>query len=184
MGVVGSQIEGAQTTAALPVTVITPEQIAATGAVTGDDLIRTIPQMGNVAFNATTEQQTSNSARGDIASIDLRGSGLRDTLVLLNGRRIVEHPTSQSHGGVPLITYNSETLPTVGLQRVEVLRDGAAATYGADAVAGVVNFVTRTDFEGVTANAQYGFARSTRRQESHATLFTAHNFTAHPATIP
>lgn len=181
--VVGSHIEGAQTTAALPVTVITPEQIAATGAVTGDDLIRTIPQMGNVAFNATTEQQTSNSARGDIASIDLRGSGLGDTLVLLNGRRIVEHPTSQSHGGVPLITYNSEALPTVGLQRVEVLRDGAAAIYGADAVAGVVNFVTRTDFEGVTANAQYGFARGTHREESDGNLFAGHNFADHRGNV-
>lgn len=173
--VVGSHIEGAQT-AALPVTVITPEQITATGAVTGDDLIRTIPSFGNVAFNSTTEQQTSNSARGDIASIDLRGSGLGDTLVLLNGRRIVEHPTSQSHGGVPLITYNSEAIPTSGLQRVEVLRDGAAAIYGADAVAGVVNFVTRTDFEGLTANAQYGFAEGTHREESEGSLFAGHNF--------
>lgn len=173
--IVGSHINGAQT-AALPVTVITPEQIAATGAVTGDDLMRALPQMGNVTFNATNDPQTSNAARGDIASIDLRGAGLGDTLVLLNGRRIVEHPTSQSRGGVPLISYNAQSLPTAGLQRVEVLRQGAAAIYGADAVAGVVNVVTRTDVEGVTANLQYGFAQGTHREEPHASIVAGHDF--------
>src|SRR3954469_4691067 len=101
--VVGSHIDGAQIRVALPVSVLTPEQIAATGAVSGDDVMRTIPQMGNVTFNATNDQQTSNAARGDVASIDLRGAGLGHTLVLLNGRRIVEHPASQSRGGVPLV---------------------------------------------------------------------------------
>ncbi len=122
--IVGSHIQGAQLAVPLPVTVLTPDQIAATGAVTGNDLLRSIPQMGDVTFNDTNDQQTSNAARGDVASIDLRGSGLGDTLVLLNGRRMVEHPTSQSRSGVPLISYNAQSLPTVALQRVEVLRQG------------------------------------------------------------
>jgi iron complex outermembrane recepter protein len=173
--IVGSHIQGAQLAVALPVTVLTPDRIAATGAVTGDDLMRAIPQMGNVTFNDSNDQQTSNAARGDVASIDLRGSGLGDTLVLLNGRRMVEYPTSESRGGVPLISYNAQALPTVGLQRVEVLRQGASAIYGADAVAGVVNVVTRADVEGATANIQYGFAEGTHREETSAAIVAGHN---------
>ena len=173
--IVGSHIQGAQLAVPLPVTVLTPDQIAATGAVTGNDLLRSIPQMGDVTFNDTNDQQTSNAARGDVASIDLRGSGLGDTLVLLNGRRMVEHPTSQSRGGVPLISYNAQSLPTVGLQRVEVLRQGASAIYGADAVAGVVNVVTRNNVEGVTANVQYGLAQGTHREETSAAIVGGHN---------
>src|ERR1700742_3024547 len=106
--VVGTHIEGAQTTEALPVTVVNTQQIEAIGATTGDDLLRSIPSMGPVQFNAANGQQTSNSARGDIASIDLRGAGIGDTLVLVNGRRMVAYPVSQSKGNVPLITYNAQ----------------------------------------------------------------------------
>ena len=174
--VVGSHLEGPRSAAALPVTVLTADQIAATGALTGDELMRTLPQMGDVTFNAANDQQTSNAARGDVASIDLRGSGLGDTLVLLNGRRVVEHPTSQSRGGVPLISYNAQALPTAGVERVEVLRQGAAAIYGADAVAGVVNVVTKTDFDGATADIRYGFAQGTHREESSANIAVGRDF--------
>jgi iron complex outermembrane receptor protein len=174
--VVGSHIIGADKGIALPIEVLTPQQIAATGAVTGDDLMRTIASMGKVTFNSTNDQQTSNAARGDVASIDLRGSGLGDTLVLLDGRRIVEYPTSQTQGGVPLISYNAQALPVMGLQRVEVLRQGAAAIYGADAVAGVVNLVTRTDFDGATANIQYGFAEGTHLEQPTANILIGRNF--------
>jgi outer membrane receptor protein involved in Fe transport len=174
--VVGTRIKGAKTTEALPVTVVSADQIAATGAVTGDDLLRTLPEMGTVAFNSANGQQTSNSARGDVGSIDLRGAGVGNTLVLVNGRRIVAHPTSQSKGNVPLISYNSQVLPTVGMDRLEVLRQGAGAIYGADAVAGVVNVVTRTRFDGVTVEAQGGFAEGTHRREFDENIFAGHNF--------
>ena len=174
--VVGSRIAGAKTTEALPVTVVSKDEIIATGALTGDDLLRTIPQMGTVQFNPSNGQQTSNSARGDVGSIDLRGAGIGNTLVLLNGRRIAAHPTSQSKGNVPLISYNSQVLPTVGLERLEVLREGAAAIYGTDAVAGVVNIVTQTHFDGVRLEAQGGFAEGTHRREYDETAFLGHNF--------
>ena len=155
--VVGSQIRGASVTAALPVTVLGQEQIAATGAVTGDDLLRTIPQMGDVLFSAANNAQTSNAARGDVNSVNLRSLGVGNTLVLLNGRRIVSHPTSQGTsdtGTVPVLSYNSNAIPVTGLERLEVLLDGAAAIYGADAVAGVVNTVTQTDFDGLKFTTQ------------------------------
>ncbi|RZJ41695.1 MAG: TonB-dependent receptor, partial [Brevundimonas sp.] len=142
--VVGSQIRGASTTNALPVVVVDQEQIDAVGAVSGDDLLRSIPQMGDVLFDSANNPQTSNSARGDVNSVNLRSLGVGNTLVLVNGRRMVQHPTSQGTsdtGTVPVLSYNSNAIPVAGLERVEVLLDGAAAIYGADAVAGVVNTV-------------------------------------------
>jgi iron complex outermembrane receptor protein len=174
--VVGSQIKGAKTTAALPVTVLDNNQIAATGAVSGDDLFRSIPQMGDVFINPSNSPQTSNSTRGDVNSINLRSLGVGNTLVLLNGRRLVSHPTSQSSGTVPLLGYNANAIPTSNLDRLEILRDGAAAIYGADAVAGVVNTVLQTNFDGLTMDAQYGWAEGTRRKEYTGNIFAGRNF--------
>jgi outer membrane receptor for ferrienterochelin and colicin len=126
--IVGSRIAGAKTTEALPTSVISMEQIAATGAVDGDDLLRSIPEMGDVFFNPSNQAQTSNTARGDVSSIDLRGAGIGNTLVLLNGRRLVAHPTSNGNNTVPLLSYNSSAIPAAGLQRVEILPRCTAQT--------------------------------------------------------
>lgn len=175
--VVGSQIKGAKVTAALPVTVVGEDQIQATAAVSGDDLFRAIPQMGDVNFNSQYLPGTSNSARGDVGSVNLRNLGIGNTLVLLNGRRVVTHPTSQANDNlVPVLTYNSNAIPVTGLRRLEVLRDGAAAIYGADAVAGVVNTVLRDDLEGLNVAAQYGFAEGTNLKEYNFNAYGGHNF--------
>lgn len=177
--VVGSQIRGARTTGALPVTVLGQEEIAATGAVSGDDLFRSIPQMGDVLFDSANNPQTSNSARGDVNSVNLRSLGVGNTLVLLNGRRLVQHPTSQGTsdtGTVPVQSFNSNAIPVAGLDRVEVLLDGAAAIYGADAVAGVVNTVLRDDFNGLSMDLQYGGAEGTSMREFEANVFAGKDF--------
>lgn len=177
--VVGSQIRGVDVTAALPVTVLSEEQILATGAVDGDDLLRTIPQMGDVLFSAANNPQTSNAARGDVNSINLRSLGVGNTLVLLNGRRIVQHPTSQGTsdtGTVPVLSYNSNAIPVSGLERLEVLLDGAAAIYGADAVAGVVNTVLRDDFDGLRITTRYGGAEGTNLREFNLGVFAGRDF--------
>ncbi|CAN1562844.1 CirA Outer membrane receptor proteins, mostly Fe transport [Caulobacteraceae bacterium] len=177
--IVGSQIRGASTTAALPVVVIDTDQIDAIGAVSGDDLMRSIPQMGDVLFDPANNPQTSNSARGDVNSLNLRGLGVGNTLVLLNGRRMVQHPTSQGTsdtGTVPVLSYNSNAIPVAGLDRLEVLLDGAAAIYGADAVAGVVNTVLRDDFDGVEMEAQYSGAEGTSLRELDINMFAGRNF--------
>ncbi|PKP81620.1 MAG: TonB-dependent receptor [Alphaproteobacteria bacterium HGW-Alphaproteobacteria-18] len=160
--VVGSHIQGARTTDALPVTLIGQEQLAAIGADSGDDLFRSIPQMGDVTFNSTYLPQSSNAARGDVGSVNLRNLGIGNTLVLLNGRRVVLHPTSRANENlVPVLTYNTNAIPTAGVSRIEVLRDGAAAIYGADAVAGVVNTVLREVNNGGDITIQYGGAEDT-----------------------
>jgi outer membrane receptor protein involved in Fe transport len=177
--VVGSQIRGAAVNAALPVTVLNEEQILATGAVNGDDLLRSIPQMGDVLFSAANNPQTSNAARGDVNSVNLRSLGVGNTLVLLNGRRIITHPTSQGTsdtGTVPVLSYNSNAIPVSGTGRVEVLLDGAAAIYGADAVAGVVNTVLRDNFDGFRIQTQYGGAEGTHLRELTTNIFAGKNF--------
>ena len=177
--VVGSQIRGAAVNAALPVTVLNEEQILATGAVNGDDLLRSIPQMGDVLFSAANNPQTSNAARGDVNSVNLRSLGVGNTLVLLNGRRIITHPTSQGTsdtGTVPVLSYNSNAIPVSGTGRVEVLLDGAAAIYGADAVAGVVNTVLRDNFDGLRIQTQYGGAEGTHLRELTTNIFAGRNF--------
>jgi iron complex outermembrane recepter protein len=177
--VVGTNIRGARTTAALPVVVADREQIDATGATTGDELLRTIPQMGDVLFDSANNPQTSNSARGDVNSVNLRSLGVGNTLVLLNGRRLVQHPTSQGTsdtGTVPVLSYNSNAIPVSGLERLEVLLDGAAAIYGADAVAGVVNTVLRNDIDGLSLSARYGGAEGTQMRDTEFNLFTGKNF--------
>jgi outer membrane receptor protein involved in Fe transport len=177
--VVGSQIRGASTTAALPVVVFDADQSDASGALSGDELMRSIPQMGDVLFDPANNPQTSNSARGDVNSVNLRSLGVGNTLVLLNGRRLVQHPTSQGTsdtGTVPVLSYNSNAIPVSGLERLEVLLDGAAAIYGADAVAGVVNTVLRDDFDGVEVEAQYSGAEGTSLREFEAGIFAGKNF--------
>ena len=180
---IGTHIRGASTTDALPVVVFDAERIAATGAVSGDDLLRSIPQMGDVLFEAANNPQTSNSARGDVNSVNLRSLGVGNTLVLLNGRRMVQHPTSQGTsdtGTVPVQSFNSNAIPVSGLDRVEVLLDGAAAIYGADAVAGVVNTVLRDDFDGMSVSTQYGGAEGTGLREFEVNLFGGHTLRARP----
>ena len=100
-----------------------------------------------------------NSARGDVGAFNLRSLGTGNTLVLLNGRRMVNSPQYQTEqvGGsfVPVNSVNSNMVPTYGIDRIEVLRDGASAIYGADAVAGVFNTVLKRDFEGLNIGARY-----------------------------
>lgn len=167
--VVGSQIKGAKTTEALPVTVVSTEEIKASAAVSGDELFRSIPQFGDVRFNSQYLPTSSNAARGDVGSLDLRSLGIGNTLVLLNGRRVVNHPSSQANDQlVPVLTFNTNAIPVNGLERLEVLRDGAAAIYGADAVAGVVNTVLKSDYQGAELSMQYGGAEGTGYREFNA----------------
>jgi len=169
--VVGSQIKGANNVAALPVTIVDEQQIAATAAVSGDELFRSIPQLGDVTFNSSYLPNSSNAARGDVGSVNLRNLGVGNTLVLLNGRRVVNHPTSRADDNlVPVLTYNTNAIPVFGLERLEVLRDGAAAIYGSDAVAGVVNTVLRTDFTGVQIEGQTGYPEHTSQTENTLSL--------------
>lgn len=157
--VVGSQIKGAKITGALPVSVVTGLDIEATGVESGDDLLEHIAEQGQNYFTEAEDASGGvNAARGDMGAYNLRNLGVGNTLTLLNGRRLVNSPGYQTEliGGdfVPTVTVNSNLIPVSGIERLEVLRDGASAIYGADAVAGVVNNVLQTDYEGLSVTAR------------------------------
>ncbi|MEM9234217.1 MAG: TonB-dependent receptor plug domain-containing protein, partial [Pseudomonadota bacterium] len=162
--VVGTQIKGSNIAGALPVTVLQADDIEATGAVSGDELLRAIPQLGSVSFTDSNFTGV-NGARGDVGSINLRALGTGNTLVLLNGRRVVQHPGTQAENLVPVTTVNSNALPVTGIERLEILRDGASAIYGTDAVAGVINTILQDDYEGFSAELRYGGSDGTSLRE-------------------
>jgi len=169
ISVIGSNIKRATDVSTLPVTAMTATDIENTAAMTGDELLRSIPQMGSVNFGETTGSSGVNDARGDVGSFNLRGLGAGNTLVLLNGRRMVNHPGTQSKKGankVPVNTVNSNTLPVSGLRSLEVLRDGAAAIYGSDAIAGVVNYALDSEYVGSKVSLRYGQSQGTPLNET------------------
>jgi len=160
--VVGSQIKGANIAGILPVTVITAEDIEALGVDSGDELLENIAEQGLNYFNESEMASGGvNAARGDMGAYNLRNLGVGNTLTLLNGRRLVTSPGYQTEkiGGdfVPTTTVNSQLVPVYGLERLEILRDGASAIYGADAVAGVVNNVLQKDYEGFQFRTKFGW---------------------------
>jgi iron complex outermembrane receptor protein len=140
---VGSRL--AQAPEALPVTVITRAQIDATGHVLVADVLRDLVQAPFGSF-----RPQSGSTAQAMASVDLRGLGSRRTLVLVDGRRVAANPMSASSGA------DLNALPLAMVERIEVYASGASAIYGEDAVGGVVNLVTRRDFEGAELSLGHG----------------------------
>ena len=151
--VVGSQIKGAKITGALPVSVITSDDIDSLGIDSGDELLDNIAEFGQNTFNQNEFSGGYNASRGDVGAFNLRDIGTGNTLTLLNGRRLIQSPGYQTEpilgGSMPVMTTNSNAIPVYGAERVEILRDGASAIYGADALAGVVNTVLKSDFVGL-----------------------------------
>jgi len=179
--VVGSQIRGATITDSLAVTVLDAEQIEVMGAVSGDELLQMIPEMGQNFFNeAESISGGVNASRGDVGAYNLRNVGTGNTLVLLNGRRLVNNASYQTEevGGsfIPVNTVNSQILPVWGIERVEILRDGASAIYGADAVAGVVNTVLKNDFEGFNIRTRFTDYENVSRNDRLITAEWGKNF--------
>ena len=140
-------VVGAKINDVLPVTVLDEQAIENTGAASGDELFRAIPQAGTVAFNEQNAD-TANNVRGDVGSINLRDLGTGNTLLLINGRRMNLHPGFQTELLVPVVSPDTNEIAPGSVRRVEVLRDGASAIYGADAVAGVINTVLKGNMRG------------------------------------
>jgi iron complex outermembrane receptor protein len=144
--VTGSNIRRVDEERTLPVTVIEIEDLEVRGASTAAELLSMLPNGGVLSLTETNV--LGADARGDNTALNLRGIGNGNTLVLVNGRRLAPHPISQAEGGVPSLAVNINQLPTAAIKRIEILRDGASAIYGADAAAGVVNTLLRRDYTG------------------------------------
>lgn len=141
--VTGSRIKRVDAEGALPITTYTREELEATGVTTVAEFVRTLPfaQAGNF------RPQSGSSAAG-YASADLRGLGAERTLILLDGRRLPKAPQVGS-------SSDMNSIPMAAIERVEVLTDGASAIYGSDAIGGVINFITRKDFQGAEFSVGY-----------------------------
>ncbi|MBU3078223.1 TonB-dependent receptor plug domain-containing protein [Sphingomonas quercus] len=130
------------------------------------DLMATVPQLGNFGTNA--EQSTSNRFRTAGFYPNIHNVGIYATLTLINGHRIA--PT-----GGEAVFPDPSIVPTIALQRVEIVADGGSAIYGSDAVAGVVNFIYRKNVEGIEAQATYGFNDS-RYLKANAAILGGHRW--------
>ena len=134
--VTGSRIKRANIDSASPVTVFDQDEIKARGFTDVGYMLQRMPSMAGSPIGTTT----NNGGNGAVV-VNLRGLGSNRTLTLVNGKRVVD-------GG------DYQTIPATMIERVEILKDGASAVYGADAVAGVVNIITKKNYEGFEIEAQ------------------------------
>jgi iron complex outermembrane receptor protein len=149
--VTGSNIKRIEGETALPVTVITRGDIERMGAVTTEDILKRIS--ASTAMYSDTTQGVGYA----VSNANLRGIGASSTLVLLNGRRLANHAFGSIGGfNASPNAVDLNSIPFSAIERVEVLRDGASAIYGTDAVGGVINFITRSDYRGGEASVMYG----------------------------
>mgnify|MGYP000621820350 FL=1 len=147
--VTGSRIKQDPAKSALPLQVISTDDLTREGINSPEQLISYLSTNGNGADNlASNADVTSGAQRGTngLSAANLRGQGSASTLVLLNGRRVAAHGLTGS-------AVDVNQIPMAALERVEVLKDGASAIYGTDAIGGVINFITKTNFQGLALNA-------------------------------
>ncbi len=164
--VTGSLIRGTPEDAALPVDVIGADELSRQGSPSGLDLLKNLPTSNGIIGDANQFDARAQGSEG-VASVNLRGLGPQRTLVLLNGKRIVSAGT-----GVPVVDIN--LIPQSAIGRIEILKDGAAATYGSDAIAGVVNFITRGDQQGFQATGDYRYVPGSDGDYTGAVSFGHH----------
>lgn len=143
MTVTGTRLQNANLTSTSPVAVLDSEEIETRGIVRVEDLINTLPQ-------ALSGQSSTTGIGGGTATVNLRGLGSNRTLVLVDGKRL-------PFGSPQNVAADLNQVPAQLIERIEVLTGGATAVYGADAVAGVVNFIMKKDFEGMEADLQGSF---------------------------
>ena len=159
--ITGSRLKGVDLEDTVPLTVIDQETIARSGANTLYELLKDISVLkgGSGTFSTSQSGGTSTSTPAGQAAASLRGMGPAATLALINGRRVA--PSSFAAGTENFVDVNA--IPLAAIERIEILATGASAVYGADAVAGVVNYILKDDFQGSELNAS--FSDSTARSE-------------------
>jgi iron complex outermembrane recepter protein len=157
--VTGSRIRRDPTNSALPLTIISNADLSREGISSPEQLISYLSTNGNGADNlASNSDVVGGAQRGTngLSAANLRGQGSSSTLVLLNGRRVAAHGLSGS-------AVDVNQIPFAVIERVEILKDGASAIYGTDAIGGVINFITKTNFQGATIT---GFTDITQEGDS------------------
>ncbi|QJE02442.1 TonB-dependent receptor [Massilia forsythiae] len=166
--VTGSSIKRIDGETALPVQILKREDIERVGATSTEELVKQLSSLSS-AGSSTTVANATGYGGGSIATVSLRGLGSARTLVLVNGRRTAVYGGGSAGAAGSSVDVNS--IPLAAIERVEVLKDGASAVYGSDAIAGVVNFILRKDFTGVEASANYGQTSDRLGRDRKASVF-------------
>lgn len=167
--VTGSSIKRIDGESALPVQVLKRADIERSGATTTEELVKQLSSLSS-SGSSTTVANSSGYGGGSIATVSLRGLGGGRTLVLVNGRRVSVYGGGSTGAAGSSVDINS--IPLSAIERVEVLKDGASAVYGSDAIAGVVNFILRKDYKGVEISAGDGQpTRGSHGQDQKLSLF-------------
>ncbi len=167
--VTGSYIRGTPEDAAVPVDVYTSADLSQSGVSSPLEFIKNLPEVGSVLGDSNQFSTTAQANQG-FGSVNLRNLGPTRTLVLFNGRRTLTAPGAVAGG-----FGDTNSIPLFALDRVEILKDGAAATYGSDAIAGVANFVTKRGFEGVEVQGDYEFIKGSDGNHT-ASILVGQNF--------
>ncbi|QBF82050.1 TonB-dependent receptor [Shewanella maritima] len=147
--VTGTHIKRTDMEGASPMSVLTAEDIAKTGAQDISQLLSKLPESGSGTFS-TQGNNADDTANGG-AAVSLRGLGADSTLVLLNGRRIAVSSFAKS---IDTAFVDINSIPISAVKRIDIVKDGASATYGSDAIAGVINIILKKDFEGFEVNGK------------------------------
>lgn len=150
--VTGTNIKRTESESASPILTIDAKEIAQSGARTALQLLQQVTSFGVGGYFDTPDQ--NGFSRG-VATASLRNFGSTSTLVLINGRRLTPSAYANPNNGQSTL-YDLNSIPVSALDRVEVLKDGASAVYGSDAIAGVINFITRSDYQGKTFGISAG----------------------------
>jgi len=145
--VTGSRIRTSDVTSSAPLTVVSSEQIAKTEAVTVEQFLRKLP---DVDFSGGITSNDNNGGLG-ASQVSMRNLGPARTLVLVNGLRF---PYTDTQGSTAAVDLNN--IPTAMIDHVEILRDGASSIYGADAIAGVINIITKKNYNGLDVQGSFG----------------------------
>src|SRR5438067_2743797 len=153
--VTGSNIPTAEEVGPNPVDTYNRENLNISGRTTTEQFLQSLPIANANVVSISNNENGSNTAVG-AATIALHGFDARATLILIDGRRVAPYPTGNNPGLVNVMFVDLNSIPQAAIESIEILKDGASTTYGADAVAGVVNLKMRHDYNGAEARIQYG----------------------------
>lgn len=165
IAVTGSLIKRTDMEGPSPVTSIDAEQIANTGVTDLISLFTKLPISGQGTFS--TQGNSSDDTANGGSSVSLRGLGADSTLILINGRRVSVSPFAK---GIDTAFVDINNIPLSAIKRVDILKDGASATYGSDAIAGVINVVLRDDYDGAEVSVKFGDTADGGGEEQNISL--------------
>jgi iron complex outermembrane receptor protein len=150
--ITGSNLKRTDKEGSSPVSVITAQDIRNAGVSSVADLMKLVPSMGS---DSNSDLASGGTFARGVATASLRGLGSSSTLILLNGRRITPAPYADPNEGNSVL-YDLNSIPLAAIERIEILQDGASAIYGSDAIAGVINFILKSNYDGAEISARGG----------------------------